>query len=64
VVGPNLTHFASRTRFAGETYVNNTTNLTNWLNNPSAMKPGVDMPKLGLTSTQIKELVAYLQSLK
>jgi cytochrome c oxidase subunit 2 len=64
VVGPNLTHFASRTRFAGETYVNNTTNLTNWLNNPAAMKPGVDMPKLGLTSTQIRELIAYLQSLK
>jgi cytochrome c oxidase subunit 2 len=64
VVGPNLTHFGSRTRLAGETYVNNTGNLTNWLDNPPAMKPGVDMPKLGLTSTQIKELVAYLQSLK
>jgi cytochrome c oxidase subunit II len=64
VVGPNLTHFASRTRFAGETYANNSTNLTNWLNDPPAMKPGVDMPKLGLSSTQIKQLVAYLQSLK
>ncbi|MDT7543793.1 MAG: cytochrome c oxidase subunit [Acidobacteriota bacterium] len=64
VVGPNLTHFGSRTRLAGETYVNNTGNLTNWLNDPPLMKPGVDMPKLGLTSTQIKELVAYLQSLK
>jgi cytochrome c oxidase subunit 2 len=64
VVGPNLTHFASRTRFAGETFVNNTTNLTSWLENPPGMKPGVDMPKLGLTSTQIRQLIAYLQSLK
>jgi cytochrome c oxidase subunit II len=64
VVGPNLTHFGSRTRLAGETYVNNTSNLSNWLADPSAMKPGVDMPKLGLSSTQIRELVAYLQSLK
>jgi cytochrome c oxidase subunit II len=64
VIGPDLTHFGSRTRFAGETYINNTENLTNWLANPPAMKPGVDMPKLGLSSTQIKQLVAYLQSLK
>jgi cytochrome c oxidase subunit II len=64
VVGPDLTHFASRTRFAGETYVNDTQNLMSWLDDPPRMKPGVDMPKLGLSSTQIKELVAYLQSLK
>ena len=64
VVGPDLTHFASRTRFAGETYVNDTQNLMSWLDDPARMKPGVDMPKLGLSSTQIKELVAYLQSLK
>jgi cytochrome c oxidase subunit 2 len=64
VIGPNLTHFATRTRFAGETYDNNTGNLTNWLENPPAMKPGVDMPKLGLSSTQIRQLIAFLQSLK
>jgi cytochrome c2 len=45
-------------------YVNNTDNLNNWLANPPEMKPGVDMPKLGLSSTQITQLVAYLQSLK
>jgi cytochrome c oxidase subunit 2 len=64
VVGPNLTHFAGRTRFAGEMYVNNTANLNAWLANPPGRKPGVDMPKLGLSSTQITQLVAYLQSLK
>jgi cytochrome c oxidase subunit II len=64
VIGPNLTHFGTRTRFASETYVNNTANLTNWLENPPALKPGVDMPRLGLSSTQIRDLVAYLQSLK
>jgi cytochrome c oxidase subunit 2 len=64
IIGPNLTHFASRTRFAGETFVRTTNNLTRWLQNPPGMKPGVDMPKLGLTSTQIKELIAFLQSLK
>ncbi|MDP9226286.1 MAG: cytochrome c oxidase subunit II [Actinomycetota bacterium] len=64
IVGPNLTHFASRRRFAGEVYSNDTQNLTNWLADPPGMKPGVDMPKLGLTATQIKQLVAFLQSLK
>lgn len=64
IVGPNLTHFASRTSFAGALYDRTDENLVKWLQNPPARKPGSLMPNLGLTADQITQLVAYLQSLK
>ena len=63
-VGPNLTHFASRERFAGETFERTDENLRRWLAGPPDVKPGALMPDLGLTGQQIDALVAYLQSLK
>jgi cytochrome c oxidase subunit 2 len=64
IVGPDLTHFASRETFAGATYENTSANMRSWLEDPPAMKPGVDMPDLGLTSEQIDALMAYLETLK
>lgn len=63
-MGPNLAHFADRTTFAGAIFENNTQNLERWLRNPPGAKPGAMMPNLGLSSDQITDLVAYLQSLK
>ena len=76
-VGPDLTHFASRTWYAG-TYLrllDDDLTLTDgaqdqlhaWIKNTRALKPGVRMPPfedLGLTDDQIDLLVAYLLSLK
>ncbi len=62
--GPDLTHFASRELFAGDTFVNNDENLARWIDDPEAMKPGVRMPDYGLDSDQIAALVAYLRSLE
>jgi cytochrome c2 len=39
-------------------------NLRRWLEDPPGMKPGVLMPKLGLSSDQIESLLAFLESLK
>ena len=64
IVGPNLTHFATRDTFAGAVYDNTESNLRRWLQDPPAMKPGVDMPDLQLTSEQIDALMAYLETLK
>lgn len=64
VMGPNLTHLEARLYFAGDTFPLTNANLVQWLTNPPAMKPGVDMPDLGLTPTEINELVAYLDTLK
>ncbi|MGD2063740.1 MAG: cytochrome c oxidase subunit II [Nitrospirota bacterium] len=63
-VGPDLTHFASRTTLAGGTLENTPANLAAWLRDPEAVKPGAQMPKLGLTDTEVTQLVAYLGSLK
>lgn len=63
-IGPNLTHFAERKHFAGAIAENNTRNLTAWLRNPQAFKPGSLMVIRKLSDNEIEELVAYLQSLK
>jgi cytochrome c oxidase subunit 2 len=63
-LGPNLTHIASRTTFAGAIFDNNASNLADWLADPPALKPGAKMPDLGLSEDQISALVAYLQALE
>jgi len=64
VVGPNLTHFKSRSVFAGAIFANTDNNLRLWLANPPKEKPGSVMPNLNLSADQIDNLVAYLDSLK
>lgn len=79
VIGPNLTHFGSRSTIAAGMYPNEPAYLARWLKNARAMKPGVVMPALGrgeydpvtkqrltfgLEDQQVADLVAYLQSLK
>lgn len=39
-----------------------TQQMTEWLKNPPAVKPGTTMPNLALSDPQIAELVKYLQS--
>jgi len=48
IVGPNLTHLASRTTIAGGIYPNDAQHLARWVKNANAMKPGVTMPTFGL----------------
>lgn len=74
LVGPNLTHFGSRSMIAGGVLENNidqcqpgnlqNCNLAKWLADPQGIKPGNDMQIGQLTPTQINQLVAYLESLK
>lgn len=64
VTGPNLTHFASRSTFAGATFDNNEENLANWLRDPAGVRPGSKMPALDLSEDEIRDLVAYLRSLE
>ena len=68
-VGPDLTHFASRTTFAGSMLpltpdARGRGNLFEWLDDPPAVKPGSFMPDYNLTKEQIDALVAYLMALK
>jgi cytochrome c oxidase subunit 2 len=72
ILGPDLTHFGSRTTFAGGMLENNEANLTEWFRDPQHVKPGNDMtiaPGLkpgpsGLSDDQIRALIVYLESLQ
>ncbi len=64
LIGPNLTHVASRTTLASAEIPNTPRWLAAWISDPQAIKPGTRMPDLGLDHTQVSELVAYLDGLR
>src|ERR1019366_1841481 len=47
-VGPNLTHFGSRSTIGAGNFPNTPAYLALWIKNARKMKPGVIMPTLGL----------------
>ncbi len=62
-VGPDLSHLATRTTLAALTIPNDSPHLAAWITNPQAIKPGDRMPDLGLSQSQVSQLVSYLESL-
>jgi cytochrome c oxidase subunit 2 len=64
VIGPNLSHFGSRTTMAAGIMQNTPENLTAWISDPQAIKPGNVMPNLHIRPRDVEVLVSYLQSLK
>jgi cytochrome c oxidase subunit 2 len=69
LVGPNLTHFASRQTMGAAIMDNNLADVEKWLHNPGEVKPGNKMattavPPLNLTNAEVQALAAYLESLK
>jgi cytochrome c oxidase subunit 2 len=64
--GPELTHFASRSVFAGailpEEGQTREDALRQWLSDPPNTKPGSFMPNLALTQQEIDNLIAWLDS--
>jgi len=63
LVAPPLTQFGRRGTIAGH-FANTPDNLINWVNNPPAMVPGTDMPNLGVTRDEARNIAAYLESLQ
>jgi cytochrome c oxidase subunit 2 len=64
VLGPDLTHLASRAEIAAGTLPNNPSNLAAWIAEPQRLKPGTRMPPTPLSSADSGALVAYLASLR
>jgi cytochrome c oxidase subunit 2 len=72
-LGPNLTHFGSRTTFAAASYANTVEHLSAWLANPSDLKPMdpdrndisagliLGMPNFNLDDDEIAGLIALLK---
>jgi cytochrome c oxidase subunit 2 len=62
--GPSLAHLASR-EFLGSGISRNTReNLTLWLTDPQAAKPGNRMPEIPLTDAERTSILGYLESLR
>jgi len=64
IVGPNLTHVASRTTIVGGTVVNDSAGLARWIGDPPGTKPGSLMPNMHVPPADIAALVAFLRSMK
>jgi len=63
-IGPDLTHWNSREEFAGGILdVQSDDDITAWLRDPQAEKPGTQMTNLNLSDADIEALVAYLRTL-
>ena len=64
VLGPDLTHFASRKYLAAGTLPNNRGNMTAWILDPHRFKAGVNMPPHALKPDEIQALMSYLETLQ
>jgi cytochrome c1 len=63
LVAAPLIHFGRRGTIAGE-LANTPDNLTRWIHNPQDVEPGTDMPNLGISTQDARNIAAYLESLQ
>ncbi len=63
-LGPELTHFGSRSSIAAGTAPNTRGYLAGWIANPQQLKPGVRMPATGLSASDLQAVVAYMEMLR
>lgn len=64
LIGPDLTHIATRVTLGAGTIPNNRGNLAGWVANPQPIKPGNRMPPSYLAADDLHALLAYLEHLK
>ncbi|MGH7651459.1 MAG: cytochrome c oxidase subunit II [Gemmatimonadaceae bacterium] len=64
IVGPDLTHLASRQTIGAGALPNTAGNLAGWIANSQTIKPGNEMPAMYLKSADLSAIVLYLRSLK
>ena len=63
-MGPDLTHFATRSTIAAGAAPNTRGHLAGWIADPQHLKPGNRMPSTGLSSEDLQAVVAYLETLR
>lgn len=61
-VGPELTGLARRSLLAGQ-IPNTPDNLIVWIQHPQRVHPGNDMPEMGVSDEDARNIAAYLYSL-
>jgi cytochrome c oxidase subunit 2 len=63
-LGPDLTHFASRSTIGAGTAPNTREYLAGWIADPQHLKPGNRMPPTGLSDGELQAVLAYLETLR
>jgi cytochrome c oxidase subunit 2 len=63
ILGPDLTHLKSRRTIAAGMLPNTPGNLSAWIANAQALKPGCRMPTMALSGPELSAIVAYLDTL-
>jgi cytochrome c oxidase subunit 2 len=63
-VAPDLTHVASRATLAAGTLPMSRGSLYAWVADPQGVKPGNNMPYVGLNADELHAVTAYLETLK
>lgn len=64
IVGPDLTHLASRSTLGSALLPNTRANLRDWIIDPHSIKPGVKMPPTSVNEDDLNALLDYLESLE
>jgi cytochrome c oxidase subunit II len=64
VIGPDLTHIASRNTLGAGAVPNTRANLAGWIIDPQSIKPGNLMPPMYLEGDALQALLAYLGTLQ
>lgn len=64
LVGPNLTHIASRPFLGAGMLPNSRGHLAGWIADPQSIKPGIRMPANPLPPADLQSLLDYLQTLR
>jgi cytochrome c len=62
-VGPSLDRVGSRVYLAG-VQLNTPENMARWLKNPPAVDPKTAMPNVGATDDEVRDISAYLYTLR
>jgi len=62
--GPDLTHVGSRQTIAAGLLETTRGSLAAWIADPQTLKPGNNMPIVPLTSAELQDISAYMESLK
>lgn len=63
ILGPDLSHLASRATLAAGTIPNTAGHLSAWIADPQHFKPGTRMPAVPLTGSELEQVRAYLATL-
>ncbi|MEZ6070808.1 MAG: c-type cytochrome [Pirellulales bacterium] len=62
-IGPDLTKIGSRKEIGAGILENTPENLRHWMKDPQMVKPGCKMPNFNFSDEQVRQIVAYLESL-